>query len=89
MCGVPWWKPAGTRPKKAENDLKTAMNVAPKSPQAYLELGKLRFIQKRFPEGAELLNQALEYDPNSIEALRLLVGYDLFQKQPDKASSSA
>ena len=74
-------------PEKAEDDLKIAMNVAPKSPQAYLELGKLRFIQKRFPEGVELLNQALEYDPNSIEALRLLVSYDLFQKQPDKASA--
>lgn len=74
-------------PEKAEADLKTAMSVAPKSPQAYLELGKLRFGQKRFPEGVELLNQALEYDPNSIEALRLLVGYDLFQKQPDKASA--
>ena len=58
-----------------------------KSPQAYLELGKLRLAQKRFPKGVELLNQALEYDPNSIEALRLLVGYDLFQKQPDKAST--
>ncbi len=50
-----------------------------------LQLGKLRFTQKRFPEGVSLLEHALQYDPNSFEALRLLVGYDLFQKHPDKA----
>ena len=70
---------------KAEADLKTAMSVAPQSPQAYLELGKIRFAQKRFPEGVTLLEQALQYDPDSFEALRLVVGYDLYEKQPDKA----
>ncbi len=70
---------------KAEADLKTAMSVAPQSPQAYLQLGKLRFVQKRFPEGVRLLEQVLQYDPNSIEALRSLISYDLYQKHPDKA----
>jgi tetratricopeptide (TPR) repeat protein len=70
---------------KAEADLKTAMSIAPQSTQAYLELGKIRFAQKRFPEGVVLLEQALQYDPNSIEALRLEVSYDLYAKQPDKA----
>ena len=70
---------------KAEADLKTAMSVAPQNPQAYLQLGKIRFAQKRFPEGATLLEQALQLDLNSVEALRMLVGYDLYQKQPDKA----
>jgi tetratricopeptide (TPR) repeat protein len=70
---------------KAEADLKTAMSVAPQSSQAYLQLGKIRFSQKRFPDGVSLLEQALQYDPNSVEALRLLVGYDLNQKHPDKA----
>jgi hypothetical protein len=37
-------------------------------------LGELRFKQKRYPEGAALLEQALQYDPNSIPALRGLVG---------------
>ncbi len=72
-------------PDKAEADLKTAMSVAPESPQAYLELGKIRFAQKRFPEGVALLEQSLQYDPNSFEALRLVIGYDLYEKQPDKA----
>ena len=44
-------------PDKAEADLKTAMSVAPQSPQAYLLLGKLRFAQKRFPEGVALLSR--------------------------------
>ena len=70
---------------KAEADLNAAMKVAPQNPQPYLQLGRLRFAQKRFPEGVSLLEQALQYDPNSYEALRLLVGYDLSQKQPDKA----
>ena len=56
---------------KAEADLKTAISVAPQSPQAYLELGKIRFAQRRFPEGVTLLEQALQYDPDSFEALRL------------------
>ena len=69
----------------AEADLKTAIQVAPQSPQAYLQLGKLRFAQKRSPEGVALLEQALQYAPGSVEPLRLLVAYDLSQKHPDKA----
>jgi Flp pilus assembly protein TadD len=70
---------------RAEADLKIAINVAPQGSQAYLQLGKLRFTQKRFPEGVALLQQALQYNPNSVEAMRLLIGYDLFRKQPDQA----
>lgn len=72
-------------PDKAEADLKTAINVAPQGSHAYLQLGKLRFTQKRYPEGVALLEQALKCNPNSVEAMRLLVGYDLYRKQPDKA----
>lgn len=74
-------------PDKAEADMKTAIANAPKNPEAYLLLGQLRFAQKRYAEGAALLEQALEYDPNSIGALRGLVGYDLFRKQPEQALS--
>ena len=31
------------------------------------------------------MEQALQYDPNSIGALRGLVGYDLYRKQPAQA----
>jgi tetratricopeptide (TPR) repeat protein len=70
---------------KAEADLKTAISVAPNNPQAYLQLGRLRFTQKRFPEGVAMLEQALQYDPNAIDALSIEVAYDLSQKQADKA----
>lgn len=72
-------------PDKAEDDMKEAMAIAPQSPQAYLMLGQVRFNQKRYPEGATLLEQALQYDPNSIRALRGLVNYDLLKKQPAQA----
>lgn len=70
---------------QAEADLNHAITIAPQNWQAYLELGKLRFAQKRFPEGCSLLKQALDYNPNSVEAMRLLVEYDLFQHHPDQA----
>ena len=85
MCGAPLSEMNRNSADKAETDLKTAISIAPQSPQAYLELGKIRFAQKRFPEGVTLLEQALQYDPDSFEALRLVVGYDLYEKQPDKA----
>ena len=70
---------------KAEADLKTAISNAPQSPQAYLMLGELRYQQKHYPEGAALMEQALQRDPNSIGALRGLIGYDLSRKQPGQA----
>lgn len=76
---------AHNAPDKAETDLKTAMTNAPKSSQPYLMLGEIRYSQKRFPEGTALLEQALQNDPNSIGALRSLVGYDLYKKQPEQA----
>lgn len=72
-------------PTRAEADLKTSISVAPQSPLGYIQLGKLRIAQKRFADAVPLLEQALQYDPNSVEALSLLVSYDMFMKQPDKA----
>lgn len=72
-------------PDEAEADLNTAMNLAPQSWQANLQMGKLRFAQKRFQEGTALLEQALVYNPDSVEAMRLLIDYDLYRNQPDHA----
>jgi tetratricopeptide (TPR) repeat protein len=69
----------------AEADLKTAMRLAPRNPQAYFELGQLRFAQKRFPEGEALLEQSLQLDPDQVQAMRMLIGYDMFTKHPEKA----
>ena len=70
---------------KAESDLDTARSIAPRDASVYLQFAKLRFAQKRFPDGVALLEQALQYNPDSVEALRLLVDYDLYNKQPQKA----
>ena len=70
---------------KAEADLKFAVHTDSQCSSAYLQLGKLRFAQRRFPEGAALLELALKYNPNSVEAVRLLTGYDLYANQPEKA----
>ncbi len=70
---------------KCENDLRSALKVAPQFWQAYLQFGKLRFTQKRFPEGVALLEQALDYNPASVQALRLLTDYDIFQGHPELA----
>jgi Tfp pilus assembly protein PilF len=72
-------------PDNAEEDLKTALTLDPQSWQACLHLGKLRFAQKRFSEGVALFEQALRYNPDSVPALRSLVVYDLYRKQPEKA----
>ena len=76
---------AHNAPDKAEADLKTAIDIAPRTAQAYLMLGEIRFVQKRYPEGAALIEEALQYDPNSIAAMRALIGYDLERKQPAAA----
>ncbi len=76
---------AHNSPDKAEADLKTAMSIAPQNAPAYLMLGEIRYTQKRFPEGAALLEQALQYDPDSDAALRGLVNYDLSKKLPAQA----
>ncbi len=72
-------------PDMAEADLKTAMGLDPQSSKVYSQLGRLRFVQKRFAEGVSLLEQALQHNPNSVAAMRLLIGYDLSQKRPDRA----
>ena len=72
-------------PDKAEADLKTAVDLAPQSSLPYFYLGKLRLEEKRFPEGADLLEQALQNNPNSVEALHLLIDLDLHGRQPGKA----
>jgi tetratricopeptide (TPR) repeat protein len=69
----------------AESSLKMAMSIAPQNATPYLMLGELRLHQNKYPEGVTLVEQALQLDPNSIEAMRILVAYDLSQKHPEKA----
>ena len=70
---------------QAEDSLNAALKVAPQSWQAWLQFGRLRFMQKRFPESITMLEHALEHNPNCVQALRLLTNYDTVQKQPQQA----
>jgi tetratricopeptide (TPR) repeat protein len=70
---------------QAETDLDSALKVAPQSWQAWLQFGKLRFLQKRYPEGVTLLEHALEHNPNCVQALRLLTDYDISQNRLQQA----
>lgn len=70
---------------KADADLNEAIRLAPQDPRPYIELARVRFAQNKFPEGASLLEKALQCDPDSVPALRLLVSYDLYAKKPAEA----
>jgi Flp pilus assembly protein TadD len=61
------------------------MDVAPRNAQAYLMLGEIRFAQKKYPESATLFEQALQYDPNSLGAMRGLINGFLLKKQSAQA----
>lgn len=69
----------------AEADFKNAIRLAPQGAQGYFELGRLRFAQKRYAEGQQLLEQSLQFDPDQTQAMRVLIGYDMFTKQTAKA----
>jgi tetratricopeptide (TPR) repeat protein len=71
---------------QAEQDYRTAMKLKPEAAAPYLQLGKLRIVQKRAPEAVVLLEQALDRDPGNIEAVRLLVSYDVSRGQVENAS---
>ena len=68
-------------PDKAEADLNKAKEVAPQDARAYLMLGELRYAQKKYPESTSFFEQALQYDPNSIGAMRGLININLLKKQ--------
>jgi tetratricopeptide (TPR) repeat protein len=72
-------------PERAESDLRAALRVSPDNADVLLQLGKLRFAQKRFAEGTGMLEEVLRRDPVCVEAMRLLVARDLLQNKPQKA----
>lgn len=72
----------------AETYLRKALEVAPENSIPYVRLGELRATQNRGDEAQKLFAQALDRDPNSIEALRGLTALFLQHKQPAKAISA-
>ena len=70
---------------KAEADFNQALKLNPKDWEAMLQLGQLRIIQHRVPEGQKYLEQSLSINPNNPRAIGLIVAAMLTQKQPNSA----
>ena len=70
---------------RAEADLKKAIELAPQSPLGYSQLASLRAQQKRFAESEKLYDQALQHDPNFIEALSGMAATYVKEGKIDKA----
>lgn len=70
---------------KAEGDFNQALKLNPKDWEAMMQLGQLRIIQHRLPDGQKSLEDSLNINPNNARALGLVVAVMATQKQPDKA----
>jgi tetratricopeptide (TPR) repeat protein len=70
---------------KADKDFNEALKLDPKNWMADLQLGQLRLMQHKIPEGKALLEQSLAGNPNNSHALRLLVSAMAYEKQTPKA----
>src|ERR1019366_535121 len=68
----------------AEMNFGKAMELAPGDSAGYIQMAKLRLLQKRPGEAEKLYQQALVRDPNSIDALNGIVFMEMQQKQPSK-----
>ena len=73
---------------KADADFHQAIKLDPKNSAGYLELAQLRLIQKKIPEAKTLLEQALDNNPNSARALRLLRRPLYLKSSPPRPSAA-
>ena len=72
---------------EADKDFQMARTKDPNNEIATLILRELRLAKKRTADGAALLEQVLDRNPNQVQALNSLVSLDLQAKQPEKAMS--
>ncbi len=70
---------------RAETDFRQALKLNPSSAAGNLELGQLLLEQEHVAQAKPLLEQALEENPGSVQALQLLNILDMRAKQPEKA----
>ena len=54
--------------ESAEAEAKLALDDSASKPVAYALLGSIRLQQKKYEEGTELLERAIEADPNLVGA---------------------
>jgi len=72
---------------EAEQDVRKAIGVAPDSSFGYVQLGNLRFAQKRYRDAVKPYQDALDRNASSKDALRGLVNAYVAQHQVDQAVS--
>ncbi len=58
----------------ARSTLQRLMKLEPESPLGYFQMARLEMFQKKPQEAAKYLQEALQKNPNFIEAAQLLVG---------------
>jgi len=71
--------------ENAEYYVRKAIEVAQNGSFGYVQLGNLRFLQRRYGEATSAYEQALNLNSNSTDALRGIVGVYVAEKQIDKA----
>jgi len=69
----------------AELDLKHLIDLFPQRAVGYVELGQLRFYQKRWNDAEALFRQGLTLEPNAFDSLRGLLKVYFAKNQPSKA----
>lgn len=76
---------AKERKADAEADYRKAISVAPADPIGYGSMGNLLFSEGKLADAQKFYEQALERDPNYVDAMQGLMAVAMQQKQTDKA----
>ncbi len=63
----------------AEKEYRVALRMAPRVPQAYLNLGLIYQLQERRPEAMEMFRRALKFDPRMVGA-NFFLGVDYWHQ---------
>src|SRR5580704_7208077 len=74
---------------RAEKSIQKAIEVAPRDPRGYVQLGMLRYLQHNYPEAEKAFLTVLELDPAASDGLRGLMNVYLAEKDPNKAVAVA
>ena len=72
-------------PRKAEANIRKAIEVAPQSPVGYIHMGNLRLEQEKYADANNFYEQALTRDPTAADALLGIARVDSGQNHWDEA----
>jgi tetratricopeptide (TPR) repeat protein len=74
---------------QAEQDIHQAIQAAPQSAIGYVQLGNLKFAQKRYGDAIKAYQDGLNRDPKSVDALRGLTNVYVAEGKIDEAILAA